>query len=241
LLSLPSKDALVVVFEYSGIPAHYGRILLTTLWHWLPAMLQIIFDSSIKKIFTLKFTIMKKCFFSGLTGIFLLLITAITAHGQLASVNVEPSEDNISSGKLPANSISIDRGHVNSRVLKTFRKTFDNVSGEKWYQLQIGFVALFNRDGIKYQVAYGKNTNWLYTIRTYDESKLPADVRSLVKSTYYDYNITLVQEIDRDPQTFERELSPLTYLIHMEGKNSLVIAKVCDGEMQEWRKFKKSE
>jgi hypothetical protein len=36
-------------------------------------------------------------------------------------------------------------------------------------------------------IGYGKHGYWLYTIRRYDEKNLPADVRALVKSTYYDY------------------------------------------------------
>ncbi|MFI5187139.1 MAG: hypothetical protein ACHQF0_10465 [Chitinophagales bacterium] len=184
---------------------------------------------------------MKKNLLTSFTGLSLLLVICIAANGQLASTNMQPSEDIVSSGKLLANSISVDRNNVNSKVVKNFVRSFNTVSNEKWFELQDGFVALFSLDVIHYQVAYGKNGTWLYTIRTYDETKLPVDVRRLVKSTYYDYNITVIQEIERDPQTFERDSNTLTYLIHLEGKTNWITLKVCNGEMEESQKFNKSE
>jgi hypothetical protein len=55
----------------------------------------------------------------------------------------------------------------------------------------------------------------------------------MVKDSYYDYNITLVEEI-------ERRGYPLTYIILLEGKSSSINLPVCNGEMDEWQKFNKS-
>ena len=87
-------------------------------------------------------------------------------------------------------------GRVNPPVIRNFLKTYKDVSGEKWIEVKEGFVAMFNYNGMDYQVAYTKKGNLLRTIRSYSEDKMPPDLRHIVKSTYYDYEITRVHEIE---------------------------------------------
>jgi hypothetical protein len=123
---------------------------------------------------------------------------------------------------------------ISSKAVKNFHKEFTPPSGETWFYTEGGFVAKFTQDGIETRVDYDKKGNWMHTIRTYDEYKLPEDVRHLVKSSYYDYNITQVQEIEMPRDSF-------TYIVHLEGKTTLINVKVINGEMEEWEKFDKSK
>jgi hypothetical protein len=84
-----------------------------------------------------------------------------------------------------------------------------------------------------YRVDYDKG-HWLHTIRTYDENELPKDIRHLVKSSYHDYNIYLVLEIEKPRDTF-------TYIVHLEGKTEWINVRVSSGVMDEFQKFQKSE
>jgi len=186
-----------------------------------------------KKIIHLKFTIMKKNLLTGFTGIFLLLAICITASGQIASSNIQPSGDFISPGE-PVSSASIDRNNVNSRVIKNFVRSYKDVSGEKWFELKGGFVAMFNLDDMDCQVAYDKKGNWLRTIRSYGEAKLSQDLRHTIKSIYYDYDINRVQEI-------EKPVDPIAYIIQLVGKTELINLRICDGEMTVLQKFNKSK
>ena len=52
-----------------------------------------------------------------------------------------------------------------------------------------GYIAKFTADSVKTIVAYGIRGAWHYTLRYYNEKKLPHDVRTIVKRTYYDYDI----------------------------------------------------
>ncbi len=177
---------------------------------------------------------MKKILLTGFTGIFLLLVTSITANGQLASDNMQPSGDFDPFGKTVSKDAPLDRNRVSSRVIKNFVRSYKGVSGEKWYKLQDGFVSLFNLDDIDYQVAYDKKGTWIRTIRSYDESKLSGDLRHMVKSIYYDCGINLVQQI-------ENPLDPLTYIIQLKGKTQIINLKIRDGEMTVLRKYTRSE
>ena len=74
-------------------------------------------------------------------------------------------------------------------------------------------------------VTYNRIGDWQYTIVNYDEKKLPEDIRAMVKSTYYDYAITQVEEI---VQQIQNEPS---YLIHMKDDKTWKNVLVCNGEM----------
>ncbi len=55
---------------------------------------------------------------------------------------------------------------------------------------------------------------------------------ALVKSQYYDYTITLVEEI-------EVPMKPLVYVVHMEDSATLKNVRVSDREMEVLEEYKK--
>jgi hypothetical protein len=174
---------------------------------------------------------MTKYLLTGFAGVFLLLITCIGANGQPAAANMRLSpKSSISKNAV----ITANRNTVNPKAVRDFMRSYKSVSNEKWYQLQHGLVVIFSLDTIKYQVEYDRKGAWLYTIRIYNENILPRDIRHLVKSTYYDYAIRLVHEIETPRHTF-------TYIVLLDGTAEFINLRVSDGEMDEWQKFKKSE
>jgi len=177
---------------------------------------------------------MKKNLFTGFTGISLLLVICIAANGQLASTNVHVPGDISNSGSLVTKDASpSDRNTVNSRAAKNFTRSYKNVSDEKWQTVTDGLMAVFSRNDIIYRVYYDTKGNFLHSVRSYHENLLPEDVRQLVKSSYYNYDIKWAEEIET-PAT-----NP-TYVIHLEGKTKWINLRVSDGEMEEWQKFNKS-
>src|SRR5262252_8206089 len=88
-------------------------------------------------------------------------------------------------------------------------------------------------DHFIYRVDYDKG-RWLHTLRTYDESALPTDIRRLVKSSYHEYDIYLVLEIEKPRDSF-------TYVVHLEGKTEWISVRVSRGRMDELEKFQKSD
>jgi len=133
---------------------------------------------------------------------------------------------NVSSNVEPVN--------VNQRAVKDLARSFKNVSDERWFEASDGYIVKFTSNDIDYRVDYDKKGHWLHTIRTYGENTLPKEIRHLVKSSYYDYAITLVQEIEQPRNTF-------TYIVHVEGKTDLIKLRISDGEEEEWQKFIKSK
>jgi hypothetical protein len=121
--------------------------------------------------------------------------------------------------------------HLSTKAARDFAERFPEVEG-KWFAAKNGFVVRFILDSIGCRAAYDTKGNWVYTIRTYDEWKLPKQVRHLVKGTYYDYTITQVEEIDR-PNEHK------VYLVHMYDATTWKNVQVRDGEMVLVEEFKK--
>jgi hypothetical protein len=199
----------------------------------------MIFLAHQSKNHQLKIIVMKGNFLIAFSGLFLLSAIALTANSQIAAVQMNLPINNLLKETVSKNGLpKLENVNVASKAKRHFLRDFPNVSDERWYEISDGYVVKFISNGIQCRANYDKKGNWLYTIRSYEETNLSKDVRAMVKSTYYDYAITFVQEI-------KTLLYPLTYLIHMEGKKDFIILKISDlrvsdgGEMEEWQRFKK--
>jgi hypothetical protein len=120
-----------------------------------------------------------------------------------------------------------------SKAVRNFEKTFKNVTDEKWYEMPDGYRTNFTAKDVHCRLDYDKNGNWMHTIKYYDEKKLPLEVRRLVASSYLDYSIRSVEEI-QVPRI------AVFYVIHLEGETNWINVKVSDNEITELEKIKKS-
>ena len=105
-----------------------------------------------------------------------------------------------------------------------FKKMFAGVSGEQWSVTSSGFMSAFAIDGAVSRVFYDNKGNWLFTIDCYDESKLPADTRAILKSVYPDYSILTVEEI----QMPER----IIYQVDITCNKNWKTVRIYDGDME---------
>jgi len=124
------------------------------------------------------------------------------------------------------------KNELNSRAVRHFNSIYNDVVDVKWYNEKEGLFAYFTQDSIKSRVSYDKKGRFLSTIREYDETRLPSRVRHLVKSTYYDFSIYKVIELNYFNQTI--------YYIKMEDKTSWKMARIADDEMTIVEEFAKA-
>jgi hypothetical protein len=120
---------------------------------------------------------------------------------------------------------------INIRAMRHFKKSFPNVGGEEWFLIRDGYLATFTIDSIKNRVFYNQRGDWTYTVRYYAEKNLPSEVRAIVKSTYYDYAITGIDEVSVEEKT--------VYLVHIQDAFTWKKLRVCDGEMEILENFNK--
>lgn len=121
---------------------------------------------------------------------------------------------------------------INKKMAKNFTKSYSNAenititSGDDNFTFVSCYVG-----GIRNRIAYRKG-HWHSTLRFYSEDELSRDVRHLVKSNYYDFNIAGVTEVKFNGK--------LAHVISLESKTEWKKLKVVDGEMEEMESFKKS-
>jgi hypothetical protein len=118
--------------------------------------------------------------------------------------------------------------NINVSAVRDFVTRFNDPANARWFKLQDAtYMAKFEVPDISYRVAYSNRGDWLYTIQTYYEKKLPRDVRGIVKSKYYDYSITQVEQVEHP------EAIATVYIVHLKDDKSWKMVRVCNGEMDE--------
>ena len=121
---------------------------------------------------------------------------------------------------------------ISPRALKNFADTYKNVSGESWTKVKGGFSVLFTSDDVRTAIFYDSKGYWVSSIKYYNEEKMIHEVRHIVKSTYYDYNIIYAQEVE----TADTKGMP-TYIICLEDKSNIKMVRICEGEMSVWKEY----
>jgi hypothetical protein len=151
-----------------------------------------------------------------------LFATANNANGQ--TENEFAFNNTKAVARSNSSTLKISKTTVNLKALKDFEKSFRKISNETWFKVPGGVIANFLSKGIDFRIKYDENGRWMYTLLTYSEDKLPADVRSLVKSRYYDYEIQFCNEYQLPKSSI--------YVIKMQDDQSVRTIKIVDGEME---------
>ena len=146
-------------------------------------------------------------------------------YAQDVAMNNKSKENSIDlpAGKDQHNEINYVN-QVNSKVVRSFHKTYGEVQDAKWSKTGNGYAVSFKNDGLVNNVFYKKSGTVEYKIKYYFEDKLPADVRHLVKSNFYDYSITLVSEVLKNNAT--------GYFVKIESKNAIKTVRVIGEEFE---------
>jgi hypothetical protein len=127
---------------------------------------------------------------------------------------------------------AVELKNVNLKAIKDFKARFAAISGEKWFATPSGYTTYFIQDGFSGRAFYNKKGHWQASLSNSGEAGLPKDIRAIVRSTYYDFAITLVQHVET--------LSGEVYVIHLDdGKSIKMIRVTKDGEMDTLQAFEK--
>lgn len=122
---------------------------------------------------------------------------------------------------------------INSRALKNFRRDYKDAVNEDWTSIENGgskseggYVCRFTLNDVVERAFYDNRGNWKFTIAGYTDEKLAHEIHHIVKSTYYDYAINYVNEINFAD-------GKKVYLVQIKDKNSLKIVRIGDGQLDE--------
>ena len=121
---------------------------------------------------------------------------------------------------------SIQPVNVSDHVSKKFAKQFGNTTDAVWKKFEDGFEVKFTSHGMDNRVFLTKGGSCYSRVRYYTEKELPADVRSQVRSTYYDFTITSVTEVEYDHK--------IAYLVTIADAKTWKVIRIVDGESDVW-------
>lgn len=149
-------------------------------------------------------------------------------------------ETTVSKDKLKETKANLKAAKANFKALKAnfkatenFKKGFKDGPDVKWTVEADAICAQFNRDDVQTRVIYNKRGNWVHTINYCLESKMPKDIKSLIRSNYPDYNIVGMNEIKEGNMTF--------YVIYLEDETSYKQISMYDGQLGVYQQFEKQQ
>ena len=111
-----------------------------------------------------------------------------------------------------------DAKYVNLKAVIDFESRFINVSDTKWFFTIDGFEAFFVKAGTGNRAFYDKKGKWVCSVISYNENRLPCDLRNQIRSTYYDMTISLVQEIQNPDHSI--------YIVTLQDKSTRRVLKI---------------
>jgi hypothetical protein len=132
----------------------------------------------------------------------------------------------------PSNFNANDLSTISSKAIKSFGQVYSGAANVSWYKISDGFSASFSQNGNFNRAYFDKKGRMTYCITYYDGKKLPRDIYTIVKSTYFDCEIPFVEEI--------HDGDHIVYLVHLQDETSWKKVKVCDGEMTLVEDFNKN-
>jgi len=159
----------------------------------------------------------------------MIAVTLVTGAATAQQVNRPLATEGMQS--LQMNTLTISRVHT--RAMRDFLKRDKTASNVDWMIVETGFVAKYtDENNSNCRTVYNNRGDFVYTIRQYYENKMPRDIRHIVKSVYYDYTITLVEEI-------EALSTPVVYVVHMEDATKLKNILISDREIEVLEEYNK--
>jgi hypothetical protein len=177
---------------------------------------------------------MKKILFSSALSI-LVLITSYESKAQDIAGRISPASSKPTRVIDPAKHESyriLSPTEVNVAAARDFNKTYGSAEEVTWVSGNNGASVYFKFRGMKMRSTYDKKGHREYTLKYYSEAEMPMELRHLVKSSYYDYNIDLVTEVQRNLKT--------SYLVKMQSSNEILTLKVVDGEIALYERLEKA-
>jgi len=160
---------------------------------------------------------------SATTTIMFLAANSSIAQAKADMAIANSTTKSSSTGEAVNASNLTSKSKMAAKAFKDFSRSFKNVSNASWEITNEGaFVATFNEEKTNNKVYYSPNGNYLCTIIRYSEKEMPQSVRQMVKSTYYDYSITTVEEVQFS--------SSHAYRVHIDdGKHTKIIRVTDEG------------
>jgi len=135
--------------------------------------------------------------------------------------------------ELPPITISATASNVSAKVTRAFGQYFKDATHLRWYEIDKKFLVKFIQDDQENRALFTGKGQLVYHVSYGTEKHLPAEVRNLVKSNYYDQTINRVLKVNQDDRNI--------WVISMEDAKQYVMVRVENMELEETQRMLKSK
>jgi len=122
---------------------------------------------------------------------------------------------------------------VSAKINTAFVQAFMGATNIRWYEIDKKFLVKFILNDQENRALFTKGGVIVYHISYGTEKNLPGEVRKLVKSTYYDHNITRILKVSQDGR--------LIWVVHLEDEKEFFLVRVEDLELEETKRIEKTK
>jgi hypothetical protein len=151
------------------------------------------------------------------------LILAIGASNAFAQIELK--EVTISSGPV--------RATVSQKVAESFASLFKGAETPQWYEYDKNYVVDFIMNNQVNKAEFTKKGYLVYHMAFGNEKQMPTDIRTIVKSKYFDFAINSTVKITYDEKS--------AWIINIEDSKQFLVVRVVDGVMDIVDKVAKAE
>jgi hypothetical protein len=150
------------------------------------------------------------------------LIFAIGVEGAFAQVQLK--EVTISSAPTKA--------VISKKVSDSFASLFKDAQAPKWFVADKNYVVDFIMNDQVNKAEFTKKGQLVYHLAFGNEKQMPADIRTIVKSKYFDFAINSTVKVTMNENS--------AWIINVEDDKQFYVLKVADGVMNVLDEIKKT-
>lgn len=134
---------------------------------------------------------------------------------------------NSTSAQISLNEVTISgnisKTVVNDKVSSSFSRLFKNVEAPQWFVVNKNYLVNFIYNDQKNRALFTKGGKMIYRLIYANENEMPKNVRSIVKSKYFDHAIISTIMVDQDGRSI--------WVINVEDPTEILVLRVEEGEM----------
>jgi hypothetical protein len=129
--------------------------------------------------------------------------------------------------------VTATASNISAKVTRAFGQFFKDATHLRWYEIDKKFLVKFIQNDQENRALFTGKGQLVYHISYGIEKNLPAEVRHLVKSNYYDQSITRVLKVNQDQRNI--------WVISLEDAKEHIMIRVENMEMEETQRMQKSK
>ncbi len=159
------------------------------------------------------------------------LIIPFLLSGLLLAIGV-----NTASAQIQLKEITISsqptKAIVSQKVAESFASLFKGAESPKWFIADKDYVVDFILNNQVNKAEFTKKGRLVYHMAFGNETQMPADVRTIVKSKYFDFKINSAVKITYDEKS--------AWIVNIEDNDHFLVVRVVDGVMDVVDKISKA-